>query len=164
MKTLLASLLLMSAVAHANRIKGTLVLTGSIKTKTAVNGVEVSCGSEIKGKGLFGGMYDVQNLGEQDQYGNPAYRVAMTIKLKSKDKDALPLDFEEKIVFSNLFPSGVNDNLYVTLTPKAPAPTPQNPRPVAPAKGTEARFTIDDSGYVKTIQVQTSVGVVNCSF
>lgn len=156
--------MLLTATAHAHEVKGTMVLAGSVKSVSYVRGVEVKCSMKIEGKGLFGGKGGVQNLLEDDQFGNPAYKVYAEIELKSKDKELLDLKFAEKIVFSNLHASGVNDTLYATLTPKAPAPTPQRPNPVAPAKGSEAQFTIDDLGNIRTLKVQTAVGAVNCIF
>lgn len=164
MKTFIAALLLTTFAAQANDIKGTMVLTGTAKSVTFVRGAEVRCSVKIDGKGLFGKKSDVQNLLEEDEFGNPAYKVYATVELKSKDKELLDLRFAEKITFTNLHASGVSDSLYVTMTPKAPAPTAARPNPVAPRKGTEARFTIDDMGNIKVLQVQTSVGVVNCSF
>lgn len=164
MKTLIAALMLTTVAAQAHTIKGTLVRTGSLKTETMVRGAEVKCSVKIDGKGLFGGRSGVQNLLQEDEFGNPAYKVYMAIELKSKDKDIVDLKFKETITFTNLHKSGVSDTLYKTMTPVAPAPTASRPNPVAPAKGTEAQFTIDDNGNIVNLQVQTNVGPVSCTF
>ena len=164
MKTLMTALLLISAAAHAHDIKGTMVRPGVAKGTAFVRGAEVKCSMDINGKRLFGGVSDVRNALEQDQYGNPAYKVTAKVSLKSKDREIADIKFEERITFINLHDSGVSDSLYVTFTPKAPAPTPQIPNPVTPRKGTEAKFVSDDNGNITSLQVQTSIGPVNCSF
>ena len=164
MKTLIAALMLTTVAAQAHTIKGTMVRTGGLKTETFFRGAEVKCSVKIDGKGLFGGRGGVQNLLKEDQFGNPAYKVHMEVELKSKDRDIVDLKFKESITFTNLHSTGVSDTLYKTLTPEAPAPTASRPNPIAPAKGTEAQFTIDDNGNITNLQVQTSVGAVNCNF
>lgn len=164
MKTFIAVLMLTAVAAQANTIKGTMVKTGSIKSQTYVRGAQVKCSAKIDGKGLFGGKSDVQNLLQEDQFGNPAYKVNVTIELKSKDRDIVDLKFKERITFTNLHASGVSDVLYKTLTPEAPAPTASRPNPVASAKGSEAEFMIDDSGNITRLRVNTNVGPVSCTF
>lgn len=165
MKTVIA-MLLISTVAQAHTIQGTPVKAGEVKSSGMLRGVEVKCSMKIDGKGLLGigGQGGVRNLLKEDQFGNPAYKVTATVKLKSKDKELLPLDFEEKITFTNLHAEGVSDELYETIVPEAPAPTAQRPNPVAPRRGTLSRFVIDSAGNITGLSVATSLGSVNCRF
>lgn len=165
MKTLITALLL-TTVAHAHVIQGTMPRYGKVKGSTIIRGVEVKCEVEINGPAMLGigGKGDVRNLLKEDQFGNPAYKVIATVKLKSKEKDLVPVDFDEKITFSNLHPQGVSDSDYATLIPEAPAPTPQRPNPVAPKAGTPARFSIDGQGNIIGVSVRTNIGPVSCSF
>jgi hypothetical protein len=82
-------LTLISFSSSAHDIEGTLMLKGSVKTKTLVNGEKISCKLKVE---------KVKNLLQEDTFGNPAYNVLVKIELDGKT-----IKFDKKVYFNNLF-------------------------------------------------------------
>lgn len=102
MKALIVALLV-STVAQAHFIEGVQILPGKVSTKTRVNNVKTECTVEI-GK--------VKNLMEEDQYGNPAFKVDVRIELDGGGvfaSGSKKIRFERKTMMTNMFEDGVRD-------------------------------------------------------
>src|SRR5687768_7445686 len=108
MKYFLLLALISSAFAH--EIKGTMMLEGTLKTKTTYKGVKAHCEVEVN---------KIRNLLEEDSHGNPAYKAWVEMEFKaSDDKTKMKVNISKEHVMSNLFKVGdkteVRDEEYIS--------------------------------------------------
>jgi plasmid maintenance system killer protein len=139
MKALLFLALISSAFAH--EIKGTLLLEGTLKSKTIVKGVKAHCEVEVN---------KVRNLMEQDSFGNPAYKAWVEMELKADDdKKKVKIKINKEYELTNLFKVGnkteVRDYEYHS-------------------QGDEARLIMDEEGRVKSTILMHDGEALTCIF
>ncbi len=105
MKSLLALILLMiSTLASSYEIEGTQVLKGSLKTEIIIESIKTTCKIKIE---------DVKNLLEEDQYGNPGYKIKVDISLNGGEfLGPKKVKFDKTIFLTNLYQDGVRDLEY----------------------------------------------------
>lgn len=96
MKKFIIPFLLLTSVAQANVIEGTLVLKGSLKSKLTLNTVKTTCKAEVK---------KVTNLlTEEDAYGNPAYQIRFEVSLRGEDIERkINNKFDQKVILTNMY-------------------------------------------------------------
>lgn len=97
-------LLLNSNFSFAKEIQGTLVLKGTLKSELFLLNKKTSCKVKVQ---------EVKNLMEEDQYGNPAYKIKINVELSGGDFFSPDrIKFDQTAILTNLFPDGVSDLSY----------------------------------------------------
>ncbi len=105
MKSTLAILcLFISSLAYSYEIEGTLILKGSLKTEIILQNKKTTCKVKVA---------EVKNLLEEDQFGNPGYKVKLNISLSGGDfLSPDRIKFDQTYLVTNKFESGVKDLEY----------------------------------------------------
>ena len=98
MKILILLSLISSSLSFAHEIKGTLILKGALKTNIVIKGIKTTCRLKVE---------DVKNLLQEDDFGNPAYKVYFKLSLNGADIERnLRLNLERDITLTNLHQEG----------------------------------------------------------
>jgi len=136
MKILLALIISMiSTLASSYEIEGTQVLKGSLKTEIIVESLKTTCKVKIE---------DVKNLLEEDQYGNPGYKIKVDLSLNGGEfLSPKKVKFDKTIFLTNLFSDGVRDLEYF---------------------GSEVNLKIKNDGRLSEIRFPYKYNTVICRF
>lgn len=136
MKKILITLIALIALpALAHEIEGTQMLKGSLKTEIKVNYIKTTC--KVK-------VHEVKNLMEEDQYGNPAYKVKVEVSLNGGEfLSNKKVKFEKELWMDNLFSDGVRDLEY---------------------QGEGIKLFITNEGRLAQVQVPFQYSTVTCNF
>lgn len=129
---------LISFSGMAHEIEGTLVLKGTLKTKINVEGIETTCKAKI---------HDVKNLMDQDSYGNPAYKIRMSISLSGRS-EVRRVKYNNTSYLNNLFLEGKR-SIVKDLDYASP-------------EGITMR--IDETGRMRSVQFTYNKRRINCNF
>lgn len=136
MKNILIALIAFSSLSvFAHEIEGTLPLKGTLKTEIRVNNIKTVCKMSI-GK--------VKNLLEEDQFGNPAYKIEVGVSLSGGEIfSSKRVKFSQDLTMTNMFADGVRDLEY---------------------QGKGVLLKITDEGRFDSARINTPYGVVSCKF
>ncbi len=90
--------LLITGTALAQSFTGVPVLKGSLKTKTNVRGTSSTCKVKVS---------KTRNLKEEDAFGNPGYRVILSVNLDGKNENnESVVKFEQEYTVTNFWNEG----------------------------------------------------------
>ena len=129
---------LISLNASAHEIEGTLVLKGAIKTKVLISDVKTTCRAKID---------KVKNLMLEDSFGNPAYKVKVSMSLSGNDKD-ISINYNRDFEFNNLFKSGSGSTV----------------KDLEYAAADGAKMVVSSTGRIDSITFNYNHRPITCSF
>jgi len=106
----------MSLNSYAHEIQGTLVKEGKYKSSTVISGTTVQCNFQVK--------YVRNILDDQDDFGNPGYRVRTLLTVSGSNKElGTKIKHTDDITFINIFSEGskkiVKDEEYFAVKEQA---------------------------------------------
>ncbi len=160
MKTLLIALVLTTS-AFAREIKGTLLLSGSLKTDVVVSRVKSTCKISIERKDISNLTAPLESIDPaiegsemknyiEDSFGNPAYQVIVGVSVEGTDfARSRSVRYNTKLVLNNMYQVGdqkqVEDLTYHSVD-------------------NTAFMNIDDEGRIVNVKFSIRGEAVNCSF